>query len=295
MVWYRFTTLSGITLIILLSAVAVVTGSPCESTPDPIFCQSFISSNDSASSSGDVFDYTRFYVKKSMRSAEKFLSLIEKNLRKSKYLTPTAIRALEDCKLMAQLNIDFLTNSFQVVGNTSKVLTSLKAEDVLTLLSAILTNVDTCRQGLRDSSDTWSVRNDIVAPLSTDTKLFRLSLALFTKGTDTSSSGGSGSGTDADAVLIKEIVIVSQDGTGNYTTVSAALAEAPKYSDGSDGYYLIYVTAGVYEEYISIGKSQKYLMMVGDGINRTIITGNHSFVDGWTTFNSSTFGYLPSC
>ncbi|KAL7239522.1 hypothetical protein ACSBR2_005421 [Camellia fascicularis] len=30
-------------------------------------------------------------------------------------------------------------------------------------------------------------------------------------------------------------------------------------------------------------------MMIGDGINQTIITGNHSMADGWTTFNSATF------
>ena len=31
-------------------------------------------------------------------------------------------------------------------------------------------------------------------------------------------------------------------------------------------------------------------MLLGDGINRTVITGNRSVVDGWTTFNSATFG-----
>ncbi|CAA2985595.1 probable pectinesterase pectinesterase inhibitor 7 [Olea europaea subsp. europaea] len=33
-------------------------------------------------------------------------------------------------------------------------------------------------------------------------------------------------------------------------------------------------------------------MMIGDGINQIIITGNHSFVDGWTIFNSSTFAVV---
>ncbi|CAN6843093.1 unnamed protein product [Brassica oleracea] len=39
------------------------------------------------------------------------------------------------------------------------------------------------------------------------------------------------------------------------------------------------VMEGVYEEYIVIEK-KSYLMMSGAGINRTIITGNHSSVDG---------------
>ncbi|KAG5598263.1 hypothetical protein H5410_029633 [Solanum commersonii] len=46
-------------------------------------------------------------------------------------------------------------------------------------------------------------------------------------------------------------------------------------------------------EYVSIAKYKKYLMMIGDGINQTIITGNHSYnVDGYTTFNSSTFAVV---
>ncbi|KAF3494175.1 hypothetical protein DY000_02051766 [Brassica cretica] len=31
------------------------------------------------------------------------------------------------------------------------------------------------------------------------------------------------------------------------------------------------------------------MMMIGDGINQTVVTGNRSVVDGWTTFNSATF------
>ncbi|CAA2997373.1 probable pectinesterase pectinesterase inhibitor 7 [Olea europaea subsp. europaea] len=53
---------------------------------------------------------------------------------------------------------------------------------------------------------------------------------------------------DDNQVLMSDIVIVNQTGTGNFTTINDAVAAAP-----------------------------------------TIITGNHSFVDGWTTFNSSTF------
>lgn len=92
------------------------------------------------------------------------------------------------------------------------------------------------------------------------------------------------------AVLVSDMVVVSPDGSQNFTTISDAVAAAPNNTNGGTGYFLIYVKAGVYEEYVSIPKNKKYLMMIGDGINQTIITGNHSFVDGWTTFNSATFG-----
>lgn len=55
---------------------------------------------------------------------------------------------------------------------------------------------------------------------------------------------------------------------------------------------MIYVVAGVYSEYISIAKNKQNLIMIGDGINRTVITGSHSVADEWATFKSATFGKL---
>lgn len=94
----------------------------------------------------------------------------------------------------------------------------------------------------------------------------------------------------SNSVQISATVVVSQDGTENFTTISDAVASAPNNTDGSNGYYLILVSAGVYQEYVSVPKNKRYIMMIGDGINQTIVTGNHSNVDGWTTFNSATFG-----
>ncbi|KAL9426820.1 hypothetical protein AB3S75_033575 [Citrus x aurantiifolia] len=34
-------------------------------------------------------------------------------------------------------------------------------------------------------------------------------------------------------------------------------------------------------------------MMVGDGIDATIISGNQNFMDGWTTCRSATFDKFP--
>lgn len=93
-----------------------------------------------------------------------------------------------------------------------------------------------------------------------------------------------------DQIAVRDIVVVSQDGTGNFTTINEAIVAAPNNSASTDGYFLIFVSAGVYQEYVSIAKNKRYLMMIGDGINQTVITGNRSVVDGWTTFNSATFG-----
>lgn len=224
--------------------------------------------------------------------------------------------------------MDFLSSSLQTINATSSILSLGEADDIQTLLSAILTNQQTCLDGIQSTASAWSIRNGLSVPLSDDSKLYSVSLALFTKGWvpkrkkkaawkpstrkqlagfkhgrlllkmsdrtrsiyETVSRRKLLQTSDTDEVFVSDIVTVSQDGTGNFSTINDALSAAPNNTNGAKGYFLIYIMAGVYQEYVSIAKNKKYLMMIGDGINQTIITGNRSVVDGWTTFNSATFG-----
>jgi pectinesterase len=95
---------------------------------------------------------------------------------------------------------------------------------------------------------------------------------------------------ESQGILLNDFVIVSPYGTANHTSIGDAIAAAPNNTKPQDGYFLIYVREGYYEEYVIVPKEKKGILLVGDGINKTIITGNHSVIDGWTTFNSSTFG-----
>ncbi|XP_060174698.1 probable pectinesterase/pectinesterase inhibitor 41 [Lycium barbarum] len=308
----------------------------CKFTPHPNFCKSMLSTTENVTSN-NVYDYGRYSILKSLSTTRTFISVVQKYLRKSKTLTISAIRALEDCQYLADLNIDYLSTTFKTINETSKILPILEAEDVQTLLSAILTNTQTCLDGLLEmTSFPWSLRNDILTPLINDTKLHSVSLALFTqewvpkkkKGSKTHPIENKSAFRNGhlslkmsarnraiferisrgkllqqqdddqilerdDHVLVSDVVIVNQTGSGNFSTINEAVAIAPNKTDGTTGYFLIYITAGVYEEYVSIAKNKKYLMMIGDGINQTIITGNHSHnVSGYSTFNSSTFAVV---
>jgi len=64
----------------------------------------------------------------------------------------------------------------------------------------------------------------------------------------------------------------------------------PENSDTNNRYHVIYVVAGIYNEYVSIPKSKHNLMLIGNGINSTVLAGDCNVVDGWTTFQSATFG-----
>lgn len=85
-------------------------------------------------------------------------------------------------------------------------------------------------------------------------------------------------------------VVVAQDGSGNYKTISEGVAAAAKLS--GKGRVVVHVKAGVYRESVVIKKTVKNLMIIGDGIDATIVTGNHNAQDGSTTFRSATFGKL---
>ncbi|GAB4836186.1 hypothetical protein Ancab_001100 [Ancistrocladus abbreviatus] len=91
------------------------------------------------------------------------------------------------------------------------------------------------------------------------------------------------------AINISGMVTVSPYGDGNFTSINGAISWAPNNSKVEDGYFLIYIRQGYYQEYVVVPKHKKGIMMLGDGINRTVITGKRNVIDGWTTFQSATF------
>ncbi|KAK9756928.1 hypothetical protein RND81_01G130300 [Saponaria officinalis] len=82
-------------------------------------------------------------------------------------------------------------------------------------------------------------------------------------------------------------LVVAKDGSGNFTTVEAAVAAAP---NNSDTRFVIYIKGGAYYENIEVDKKKRNIMFLGDGIGKTMIKGNRNVVDGWTTFRSATLG-----
>jgi pectinesterase len=301
------------------AATPVTPSTACNGTTDPSFCRTVLPSNGTS----NLYTYGRFSVARSLANANRFLGLVNRYLARGG-LSPGAVAALQDCQLLSGLNIDFLSAAGATL-NTSANSTLLdpQAEDVQTLLSAILTNQQTCADGLQAAAAAWSVRDGLAVPMANSTKLYSVSLSLFTRAwvpaaggrrSRGSSSAGNkqpphhGHGralfdaTDdemvrrmalegaAAAVPVVGEVTVDQSGAGNYTTVGDAVAAAPSNLAGSSGYFVIRVAAGVYEENVVVPKSKKYVMMIGDGIGQSVITGNRSVVDGWTTFNSATFG-----
>nr|XP_019070403.1 pectinesterase/pectinesterase inhibitor PPE8B-like isoform X3 [Solanum lycopersicum] len=81
--------------------------------------------------------------------------------------------------------------------------------------------------------------------------------------------------------------IVSKDGTGNFNTIAGAILAAPDHSVKP---FFIKIKKGTYEEYIRVEKKKINIVLIGEGMDNTIITGNRSFVDGNKTYDTATVG-----
>jgi pectinesterase len=86
-------------------------------------------------------------------------------------------------------------------------------------------------------------------------------------------------------------VVVASDGSGNYTKVMEAVLAAPDYSQKR---YIIHVKEGVYNEHVVINVNKSNLMMIGDGMDATVITGDLSSgrdkLDTYSTFTVAVDG-----
>ncbi|XP_041023502.1 pectinesterase [Juglans microcarpa x Juglans regia] len=197
---------------------------------------------------------------------------------------------LLDCVQLMELSRDRIFDSLAALEN----MTSRSCEDAHAWLSSVLTNHVTCWDGLEGTTRT-SMEPGVQDLISRARNFLAMLLAvspLKTEVTEPLKGGFPPWVTNRDRRLLqalpKEIkadVVVAKDGSGNYKTVEEAVASAP---DKSKMRYVIYVKEGTYEENVEVGKKKQNVMIVGDGMNSTIITGSLNVIDGSTTFKSAT-------
>lgn len=183
------------------------------------------------------------------------------------------------------------------------------ADDLKTFMSTTITNKETCLEGLsQDKSDKPSkqMHKLIIKGQKHGGKMCSNVLAMIKHMTDIdmSSQDDIKMVTDEKVVMWPEWlsvgdrkllqsgtetpdVTVAADGSGDYTSVAAAVAAAPSKSGTR---YVIKIKEGVYRENVNIPSGKTNLMFIGDGRTKTIITASESVAGGNTTFNSATVG-----
>ncbi|KAJ8435188.1 hypothetical protein Cgig2_028374 [Carnegiea gigantea] len=222
--------------------------------------------------------------------------------------------AYEDCLELLADSVDLLGRSLvsvspaveeESVGNGG--IQGGSKEDVITWLSGAMTNQDTCIEGLNNVRG--AVKYEMGQRLKDLSELVSNCLAIYAA---TSGHADDFSGTPiqnrrrrllesepepepepksdsefpgwmsrAERQLlgtptqsIHADIIVAQDGSGTVRTISEAIKKAPELSPRR---ILILIKAGIYaENYLKVGRKKTNLWFLGEGVGRTVITGNKS-------------------
>lgn len=294
----------------------------CNQTPYPQVCNHYMnnSNNNNLLSTLDLHDqefaFRDLALKVTMDQAIEAHRLVTSTVNlNSLGHDERAKLAWDDCSELYEDTIDKLSRS----------MSSKDVLDANTWLSASIANQQTCQNGFIDLNIPISHLQSSLPnfyKLSTDlSMLLSNSLAIHKAWSTSSSSSSSAMNFNkqvrgrrlllksddgfpewvsaSDRKLLQSNtgpksadIVVSQDGSGNYKSITEAVAAAKKSSGSGTKRVVIYVKAGVYKENVEIKKTMKRLMFVGDGMDATIVSGNKNAQDGSTTFRSATFGTL---
>ncbi|KAG6507827.1 putative pectinesterase/pectinesterase inhibitor 22 [Zingiber officinale] len=215
--------------------------------------------------------------------------------------------ALRDCAELLGFSADELDWSLAEIGRLVATSRSASSEaNLRAWLSAALGNQDTCLEGF-DGTD-GRARRRIERRIAELTQLVANLLAMYkrmrsiiphaspprnnTKRIPAPIPPPSWVAAESEDLMrasmksLRVDAVVASDGSGRYRSVSEAVNAAPSYSARR---HVIYVKKGVYVENVEVKKKKRNIMMVGDGIGATVITGNRNFMQGWTTFRTATF------
>ncbi|KAK6155849.1 hypothetical protein DH2020_010097 [Rehmannia glutinosa] len=207
-----------------------------------------------------------------------------------------------DCSNLIDNTILQLNTTLQSI-KTNESFTDFDAQ---TWLSTALTNIEICRSGSYDLNVTkfsspilsGNVSEMISNSLATNGALLGNSSETTSYGEDYQSNkhGFPGWVTRGERKLLQDLelatkanVVVSKTGKGNFRSVQAAINYAVSRRVGK-GRVIVYVKRGVYTENVVINRTMDKVMLVGEGVRYTVITGSRSVSGGFTTYSSATVG-----
>nr|ABZ89800.1 pectin methylesterase-like protein [Taiwania cryptomerioides] len=286
----------------------------CSSTLHPELCVSSIASYGGLSSKADHMEIVESAVRVGIGAVEKAKAHVRRLSRPG--LDFRQRGALKDCMEMFDDTLEELQDTLTDLQNATFMSLPKYADDLKTLLSGAITNQYTCLDGFHLCKG--HLRQDLNAELLNISHLVSNSLAMVCNfsqqanlalgnadslsdrrrrllsndfmssddhGFPSWMSAGDRRLLQTPAQNINANAVVAKDGSGSYTTISAAVAAAPEKSTSR---YVIHIKKGVYQENVDIPKNKHNLMFIGDGKDVTVVTANRNVVDGYTTFHSAT-------
>lgn len=261
----------------------------CKSTPYPNSCLNSLKLSISIHNfTSDILNFLFHTLQTAISQSEKLTNnLFSSNLVESQKGT------ILDCQELHQITISSLKNSVSSINSPN----SQKLSDARTFLSAALSNKATCLEGLDSASG--SSKPGLINSITGAYQHVSNALSVLSKpglpnhkrrlmsGAPNWLSGKDRRILEDEEYDPDHVLTVAGDGSGNFSTISEAINYAP---NNSYERVLIYVREGIYRENVEIPSWKTNIVLLGDGSENTVITGNRSVADGWTTFRSATVG-----
>ncbi|XP_051127970.1 pectinesterase-like [Andrographis paniculata] len=214
--------------------------------------------------------------------------------------------ALEVCKEVLHDSVDDLRRSFDRVDEFEMSKMQEYVEDVKTWLSGAIAHQDACLDAFLNTTGETGDKMKIL--LQTSGELLSNGLAMV----DSFSSMFSSLGLDsffssshrrllsdqpphwvdatarklmeASPAAVKKDIVVAQDGSGDFKTITEAINSLAKKSNES---IVVHVKAGVYKETVIVPKNVNNVKLIGDGPLVTRILGNKNYADGTSTYHTA--------
>lgn len=240
---------------------------------------------------------------------------------------PRASKALGQCKDLMENAVDDLKHSFEKLGEFDISKFDQMLMDLKVWLSATITYQETCLDGFHNT--TGDAAEKMKKALKTSMRLSSNGLAMVSEISSVFSdlqqssfgrrrllsdedgdeeeeedderplpvlghsdeaewfSGGVRRLMAVHPTKVKPDFVVAKDGSAKYRTINEALVDVPRKSQRT---IVIYIKEGIYKEYVTIEKNMTNLLVIGEGANKTRITGDKNFIDGFPTSLTATVG-----
>ncbi|KAG8479260.1 hypothetical protein CXB51_029862 [Gossypium anomalum] len=262
---------------------------------------------------------TNDLIQAAFKAAMKFVSRAAQNSTTLRNLQkdPRTKKALDICIQLMTYSINELQKSFNKIDRFELPMLHEILADLRIWLSATITNQETCIEGFKNT--TTDAGEKMKAALNISMQLSRNGLAIVTElskgfhelnvegiqrrrrllGKKEVTVIGGKPKSDLSSIFsrrllqanqdtrngVKADVVVAKDGSGGFNNIKDAINRIPLNATKP---FVIYIKEGVYEENLEFGYRMINVILIGDGKEKTRITGHVNNADGIPTFRTAT-------
>ncbi|KAL1190541.1 Pectinesterase 1 [Cardamine amara subsp. amara] len=211
--------------------------------------------------------------------------------------------SLKVCDEMIGDALESLKETIERFDEFGKVMTDVDIDEIRGTLTYAIIDYETCLEGFDEVKEfdfsSYQRNIELIKSLKGYMKkgkeLVSNSLAIFTKilggfakQVDKSLLDSSNMVESLMSCRLTPNVTVAKDGTGNYQTLSEAVASIP---ENSKSRFVIHVKEGKYFENVNVPRKKYNVVVYGDGIQKTIVSSNINKIDkpNIHTYQTATF------